>query len=272
MMLFKAGWQALAASKLSAQIKYSTVLITMGGLAAFVCVPRPAHAVVHASIVVDAETGVVLHAQNADHLAHPASLAKLMTLYITFERLDSGRLTLGQKLHISRHAASRQPARLGLRPGASISVRSAILAIVTKSANDAAVVLAEGITGSESRFARLMTRTARELGMQRTTFYNASGLPNRRQWTTARDMSTLALAIINDFPAYYHFFRVRSFRFHGRTIYGHDHLLGRYPGADGLKTGFIRASGYNLVTSAVRHQRRLVGVVLGGSTAASRDR
>ena len=233
---------------------------------------RLALAEVHASIVVDAQTGTVLESHNADKLAHPASLAKLMTLYITFQRLDSGKLTLDKQMRVSRHASAQQATRLGLRAGSSISVRSAILGIVTKSANDAAVVLAEDISGSEARFAGLMTRTAHQLGMLRTHFYNASGLPDARQWTTARDMSKLALAIIGDFPAYYHFFDVRSFLFHGRRVYGHDHLLDLYAGADGLKTGYIRTSGYNLVTSAVRHRRRLVGVVMGGATARARDR
>lgn len=233
--------------------------------------PRMAFAVVHASYVVDARTGQVLHSENANRLAHPASLAKLMTLYITFQELERGKLTLHKELHVSRHAAGQEPMKLWLRPGSEITVRSAILAITTLSANDAAVVLAEGIAGSEPRFARRMTRTARELGMSRTTFYNASGLPNRHQWTTAHDMAKLAIALIDGFPAYYHFFSVRSFRFHGHLVYGHDHLLDHYPGTDGMKTGYIRASGYNLVTSVERDHRRLVGVVLGGRTAGARD-
>jgi D-alanyl-D-alanine carboxypeptidase len=274
MRLWKDRWSALVAAKNPALAwnAHSAVAVVVLALAVFSCGSRSARAAVHASIVIDAQSGEVLHAHNADRRAHPASLAKLMTLYITFQQLDSGKLTLHQELPVSSHAAAQPPTKLYLRPGSEISVRSAILGIVTKSANDAAVVLAEGIAGSEPRFARIMTQKARELGMQRTTFYNASGLPNARQWTTARDMSNLALAIINDYPAYYHFFGVRSFTFHGRRVYGHDHLLDRYPGADGLKTGFIRASGYNLVTSAVRHHRRLVGVVMGGSSARSRDR
>lgn len=234
--------------------------------------PRVAHAAVHAAIIVDAETGTVLYARNANALAHPASLTKLMTLFITFRQLESKRMKLNEKLHVSSHAAAQQPTKLWLRPGSNISVRAAILGITTRSANDAAVALAEGISGSESRFAERMTRTARKLGMTRTHFFNASGLPNARQWTTAHDMARLAIALIDDFPGYYHFFSVRSFKFHGHTIYGHDHLLDEYPGTDGLKTGYIRSSGYNLVTSAVREHRRLVGVVLGGRTARARDR
>lgn len=232
---------------------------------------QPAAARVRASIVVDAESGQVLLAQNADARAHPASLTKLMTLYLTFERLQKGSLSLDERLHVSAHAAAQQPTKLGLQPDGEISVRSAILGIVTKSANDAAVVLAEGIAGSEPGFARLMNLEAKQLGMTRTRFYNASGLPNRRQWTTARDMSRLALALLHDYPAYYHFFGVRAFEFRGRTVYGHDSLLERYPGADGLKTGYIHSAGFNLVTSAVRENRRLVAVVLGGRTARTRD-
>ncbi|MCL5006260.1 MAG: D-alanyl-D-alanine carboxypeptidase [Acidobacteria bacterium] len=234
--------------------------------------PPSANARVHAYIVVDAQTGKVLEAHNADTLCYPASLAKLMTLYITFQELSSGKMTLAQEIPVSLHAADQPPMKLGLRPGERITVESAILAITTLSGNDAAVVLAEAIGGTETRFAQLENRTARELGLNHTTFCNASGLPNWRQKTTASDMAKLALAILHNFPEYYHFFDVRSFDFQGRTIYGHDHLLGRCAGVDGMKTGFTRASGYNIVTSAVRDGRRLVGVVMGGSTIWSRDR
>lgn len=230
-----------------------------------------AFARMQASILVDAHTGKILEEHNPDSHCYPASLAKLMTLYITFQRLESGKMTLDQQLTVSRHAAAQAPTKLFLRPGERISVRSAILAITTRSANDAAVVLAENIGGSEWKFAQLMNQQARELGLNRTTFRNASGLPNRRQKTTARDMSKLALAILKDFPEYYHFFKARRFNFRGRTIYGHDHLLARYPGVDGMKTGFTNASGFNIVTSAVRDHHRLIGVVMGGRTARSRD-
>lgn len=241
-------------------------------IAAVFALPHLACAAVHASIIVDESSGTIIYSRNAETRAHPASLTKLMTLFITFQQLKRGRLKLTQELRVSKHAAAQQPTKLWLRPGSTISVRSAILGITTRSANDAAVVLAEGIAGSESLFARRMTLTAHRLGMERTRFYNASGLPDRRQWTTAHDMAKLAIALIRDFPVYYSFFSVRSFKFHNGIIYGHDHLLDEYAGADGLKTGYIRASGYNLVTSAVRHNRRLVGVVLGGNTARSRDR
>jgi len=234
--------------------------------------PVPASARVQAFIVMDAQTGKVIETRNADALCYPASLAKLMTLYITFQQLNTGKMTLGQKLRVSSHAAAQSPMKLGLRPGERITVESAILSITTKSANDAAVVLAEAIGGTEAGFAELMNKTARQLGLNHTTFYNASGLPDWRQKTTARDMVKLALAILHNFPQDYHFFDARSFVFRGRTIYGHDHLLGQCPGVDGMKTGYTRASGYNIVTSAVRHGRRLVGVVMGGSTIQSRDR
>ena len=240
-------------------------------LAALLVAVRPAHAVTHATILVDARTGQVLEADNADALAHPASLTKLMTLYLTFQRLQEGKLSLDTELYVSRHASWQAPMKLWLRPGSEITVQSAILGITTVSANDAAVVLAENLGGSESGFVDLMNQEARRLGMTNTTFYNASGLPNYGQWTTARDMATLAIAIIHTFPQYYHFFSAPDFSFHGRMVNGHDWLLEEYPGVDGMKTGYIYTSGFNIVTSAVRDHRRLVGVVLGGRTAHARD-
>jgi len=226
---------------------------------------------VHSSIIVDVDTGQVLESHNADLRCYPASLTKLMTLYITFQQLAAGKMTLGEEMRVSRHAAAQQPTKLYLRPGSHISVRSAILGITTRSANDAAVVLAEAIGGKEWKFARLMNERAHELGMTRTTFRNASGLPNRYQMTTASDMSKLAMAIIRQFPQYYHFFSAKEFDFRGKTIYGHDRLLNRYPGVDGMKTGFTDASGFNIVTSVVRDHTRLLGVVIGGPTARARD-
>ena len=202
---------------------------------------QAAHARVHASILLDVQSGKVLETRNPDSLCYPASLTKLMTLYLTFHQLSSGKMTLGQELPVSSHAARQQPTKLYLRPGENITVRSAILAITTRSANDAAVVLAEAIGGTEWKFAHLMTQQARELGLSRTTFRNASGLPNRHQKTTARDMAKLALAILHDYPEYYHFFKAKRFTFRGKTIYGHDHLLARYPGVDGMKTGYTRS-------------------------------
>ncbi|MGH7039884.1 MAG: D-alanyl-D-alanine carboxypeptidase family protein, partial [Stellaceae bacterium] len=227
---------------------------------------------VRESIVIDAVTGQILSEDNPDGLTYPASLTKLMTLYLTFQALDSGRLRLDTRLPVSAWAASQSPTKLGLRPGDTVSVRSLILGIVTRSANDAAVVLAEGIGGSEPAFADEMNAAAQRLGMTRTFFRNASGLPNPEQHTTARDIARLALALIRDFPREYGFFDTKEFDFRGTEVVGHDHLLNWYPGADGMKTGFIRASGFNLVTSAVQGGHRLIGVVLGGATWAARDR
>ncbi|MFQ6016602.1 MAG: D-alanyl-D-alanine carboxypeptidase family protein [Kiloniellaceae bacterium] len=226
----------------------------------------------YASIVIDADTGVVLHETNADTRNYPASLVKMMTLYLAFEALDSGRLTLDQKLTVSRRAAGMPAARLGLKKGQTITVKDAILALVIKSANDAAVVVAEALASRETSFARVMSKKARALGMNRTSFRNASGLPNRRQLSTARDLATLARALIRDFPQYYHFFKTKTFRYRGRTHRNHNRLLRTYAGADGIKTGYIRASGFNLVASVVRDGRRLIAVVLGGRTPRSRDR
>jgi D-alanyl-D-alanine carboxypeptidase len=232
---------------------------------------RPAHAVTRASILVDAQSGNVLESWNADAQAHPASLTKLMTLYLTFQRLARGQISLDSPFYVSRLAADQEPSKMGLRPGTSVSVRDCILGITGHSANDAALVLAENIGGSEDAFVDLMNQEARHLGMTRTIFYNANGLPDNRQWTTARDMATLAIALIHTFPQYYHFFDTPSFRYDGRTFLGFDHLLDVYPGVDGMKTGYIYSSGFNIVTSAVRDDRRLVGVVLGGRTARARD-
>ncbi|TFH87735.1 D-alanyl-D-alanine carboxypeptidase [Billgrantia azerbaijanica] len=234
---------------------------------------KPAHANPrYAAIVVDAESGDVLSAANADATRYPASLTKMMTLYLLFEALEEGRLTLDQPLSVSSRAAAMPASKLWLRAGSSITVRKAIQALVVRSANDVAVVVAEALGGSESRFATLMTRKARELGMTATEFRNASGLPDARQVTSARDMARLSLAVMNDFPQHYHFFSLSRFSWRGKTITGHNRLLSNYPGADGLKTGFIRASGFNVATSAVRDGRRLVSVVMGGFTAASRDK
>ena len=232
----------------------------------------PAQAAKYASIVVDAETGEVLHARHANTRRYPASLVKMMTLYMTFDALERGKLKMNQGLRVSRRAAGMPASKLGLRRGQAIRVKEAILALVTKSANDAAVVLAEAIGKTESQFARMMTKKARQLGMKRTTFRNASGLPNRRQRSTARDMATLARALMNDFPQYYKFFKTKTFKYRGRVYRNHNRLLKTYAGADGIKTGYIRAAGYNLVASSVRDGRRVIAVVFGGKSARSRNR
>ncbi|HEY1365109.1 MAG TPA: serine hydrolase [Xanthobacteraceae bacterium] len=225
----------------------------------------------YADIVVDGNAGNVLHATNSDALRHPASLTKIMTLYLLFEQLEAGRFKLDSLLRISEEAASQSPTKLGLRAGTTIAVEDAIKGIVTRSANDAAVVIAEAIAGSEKEFAKLMTQKAQALGMSRTLYKNASGLPDDMQVTTARDQSILGRAIQERFPRYYKYFSTRSFTFRGQSIGNHNHLLGRVEGVDGIKTGYTHASGFNLVTSLHRGNRYLVAVVMGGNSAGSRD-
>ncbi|WP_084541878.1 SPOR domain-containing protein [Halomonas cupida] len=225
----------------------------------------------YAGIVVDAETQEILYAENADEPRYPASLTKMMTLYLLFEALEGRSMSLGHPLPVSSHAASMPATKLWLKAGSTIPVDKAIQALVVRSANDVAVVVAEALGGTESGFAEIMTRKARELGMENTTFRNASGLPDSGQVTTARDMAILAEHLIQDFPQHYHYFGLTEFTWRGTRHTGHNRLLNNYPGADGLKTGFIRASGFNVATSAVRNGRRMVAVVMGGYTASSRD-
>jgi D-alanyl-D-alanine carboxypeptidase len=224
-----------------------------------------------ASIVVDANSGRVLQETNPDSLRHPASLTKIMTLYMLFERLDAGKMKLGTQLSVSAHAAAQAPSKLGLKPGSSISVEDAIRAIVTRSANDIAVVIAEALADDEDSFAEMMTRKANALGMSRTVFRNASGLPNSEQVTTARDLALLGRAIQERFPRYYTYFSTPSFAFRGETIRNHNRLVGHLEGVDGIKTGYTNASGFNLVTSMKRNGRAVIGVILGGRSASSRD-
>jgi D-alanyl-D-alanine carboxypeptidase len=224
-----------------------------------------------ASMLVDGNNGSTLEESNADGLRHPASLTKVMTLYLLFERLEAGKIGLDTQLSVSEHAAEQSPTKLGLKPGQTISVADAIKGVVTRSANDAAVVVAENLGGSENAFAQLMTQKARALGMSHTTYVNASGLPDDDQVTTARDQALLGRAIQDRFPRYYRFFSTTEFVFHGVIIHGHNHLLGSVNGVDGIKTGYIRASGFNLITSVHRDSRYIVGVVLGGRSAFERD-
>lgn len=225
----------------------------------------------YASIVIDLESDEVLHARHADEPRYPASLTKVMTLYLLFDEIKAGRMTLNTPLPVSKAAASAPPSKLGLRAGSTITVGAAIDALVTKSANDVAVVVAEKIGGSESRFAALMTVKARSLGMSDTLFYNASGLPDPRQVSTARDMAMLAEAILYDHADYYHYFSQTKFIW-GRTSYkNHNKLLGRVDGVDGIKTGYTRASGFNLMASATRDGRRVIAIMLGGKTSKARD-
>ena len=236
---------------------------------------RPAAAQVgsarYASIVMDAGSGQILSAASADEPRYPASLTKMMTIYMLFEALRDRRVTLDQAVPVSAHAASMSPSKLGLLPGTYITVEQALLGLVTKSANDAAAALGELLGGDEERFAQIMTLRARALGMSHTTFRNASGWPDPDQITTARDLALLARHLVQDYPVEYRYFSVPSFVFHGRVIPNHDRMLQTYPGADGLKTGYIDASGCNLVTSAVRGDVRLIGVVMGASNGVERD-
>ena len=223
------------------------------------------------SIIVDANSGATLSSNNPDASRHPASLTKIMTLYLLFERLDAGKMKLDTEMQVSEHASDQAPTKLGLRPGQTIRVEDAIKGLVTRSANDAAVVIAEAIAGDEDDFAKLMTHKARTLGMTKTVYRNASGLPDDDQVTTARDQSTLGRAIQDRFPRYYRYFSTMAFNFRGHSISNHNHLLGTVEGVDGIKTGYTRASGFNLVTSMRRGNRHLVGVVMGGRSGSSRD-
>lgn len=225
----------------------------------------------YASIVVDANSGAVMQATNADSLRHPASLTKMMTLYLLFERLDAGKIKLNSELPVSAHAAAQAPSKLGFKPGDTITVENAIQAIVTKSANDVAVCIGEALGGDEVSFSKMMNAKARALGMSHTTYRNASGLPNDEQVTTARDQALLGRALQDRFPRYFHYFSTRAFTYKGRTVRGHNRLLGSVDGVDGIKTGYIYASGFNIVTSVNRDHRHIVAVVFGGSTARARD-
>lgn len=224
-----------------------------------------------AALVMDAETGRVLYARSGDALRSPASLTKMMTLYVLFDYIKAGRIKLSDEMSVSTFASSQDPSKLGLKKGDTITVEQAIYGLVIKSANDVAVVIAEHIGGSESRFAAMMTQRARDLGMRRTTFRNASGLPNDQQLTTARDLAILARALMRNHPTLYNYFRATYFTWKGKTIKTHNRVLTSLNGANGIKTGYTRASGFNLTTSAERNGKRLIGVVLGGDTWLERD-
>ncbi|MDO9430243.1 MAG: D-alanyl-D-alanine carboxypeptidase [Pseudomonadota bacterium] len=225
----------------------------------------------YAAVVVDAKTGEVLYAKRADSPRYPASITKVMTLYLAFEALQSGRLKLDDRIEISPRAAAQSPTKLGLRPGETLTVEQAMQALAIKSANDIAVAMAEKLGGSEARFAAMMTLRAQELGMRNTRFVNASGLPDSRQISTARDIAILSRAVMRDYPQYYKLFSQTQFTFRGVTMRNHNGLLGRMPGVDGLKTGYTNASGFNIAVSAVRDNRRLITVVLGAPSTAIRN-
>jgi D-alanyl-D-alanine carboxypeptidase len=240
-------------------------------LALTVFAAMPAWAGKYASIVVDLDTAQVLHARDADETRYPASLTKVMTLYLVFDALDAGKLKLNERMPVSKAASRQQPSKLGLKAGATIKVEDAIRALVTKSANDVAVVFAEKLAGSEAKFASRMNAKAKELGLQKTTFKNASGLPNKQQVTTARDMAKLAEAMFLDHKDRYNYFSLPTFTWNKRRYENHNTLLKKVKGVDGIKTGYTNASGYNLMASAERNGRRVVAVMLGGSTGRSRD-
>jgi len=225
----------------------------------------------YAAIVVDAKTGEVLYEQSPDAHRYPASITKIMTMYLAFEELSNGKLSLTDNLVVSPHAAAQAPSKIGIRQGGTIPVGDAMNAIAVKSANDMAVAMAEKMGGTESHFAEMMTAKAKQLGMNNTQFVNASGLPDTRQLSTARDISILSRAVLRDYPQYYTYFSKREFTWKGQTTKNHNHLLGQMPGVDGIKTGFTNASGFNLAASAVRDNRRLIAVVMGGSSTAARD-
>ena len=234
-------------------------------------VVRESYSPQFSSIIVDGNSGAVLSSNNPDGIRRPASLTKIMTLYLLFERLDAGKMKLDTEMEVSEHASEQAPTKLGLKPGQTLKVEDAIKGLVTRSANDAAVVIAEAIAGDEDEFAKLMTRKARALGMSKTTYRNASGLPNDEQLTTARDQATLGRAIQDRYPRYYRYFATTVFNYRGQSIRNHNRLLGNVEGVDGIKTGYTRASGFNLVSSMRRGNRHLVGVVLGGRSGGSRD-
>ena len=225
----------------------------------------------YAAIVVDANTGEVMYARRADEQRYPASITKVLTLYLAFEALSTGRLALTDKIVVSPHAFAQAPSKSGLRIGESITVDEAMRVIAVKSANDLAVAMAEKIGGTEQRFAALMTLRAQELGMSGSHFVNASGLPDARQVSTARDIAILSRAVMRDYPQYYSYFGIKSMRWHGQEMLNHNGLMRRMSGMDGIKTGYTGAAGFNLAASAVRNNKRLIAVVLGGSSTAARD-
>ena len=243
----------------------------LGLLALLIASVPTAFAEKYASIVVDADTNEVLHARYADEPRYPASLTKAMTLYMVFDALKAGEVRLDEQLTVSSHAASQPPSALRLKAGSTISMGDAISALVTKSANDVAVVIAERLGGSESRFATLMTAKAKSFGMSRTTFRNASGLPDTQQLSTARDMAILAEHLLEDHADYYHYFSTGSFRWGKRKYDNHNALLKSVEGVDGIKTGYTRASGFNLMASAKRNNRRVIAIMFGGSSSKSRN-
>lgn len=259
-----------AAAVLAGVLSLTAAVFTAGAPAQAMA-QSPATLPKYAAIVVDANSGEVLYASRADSPRYPASITKVMTLYLAFEALEQGKLKLSDRIVMSPRAAAQSPTKLGLRPGESISVDEAMKVIAVRSTNDVAVALAEHIGGTESRFAALMTLRAQELGMSQTRFVNANGLPDSRQISSARDIALLSRAVMRDYPQYYSYFSTRNYDYNGRAMRNTNGLLHTMPGVDGIKTGFTNASGFNLAASAVRDGRRLIAVVLGGASTASRN-
>ncbi|MBZ9794450.1 SPOR domain-containing protein [Mesorhizobium sp. ES1-4] len=263
--------QALSGIVFKSASPLKTIMILAMAMTFVVAGAASSLAAKSAAIVVDAKTGKVLYSANADGRRYPASLTKMMTLYLTFEAMAKGKISKDSPVVFSAHASAEAPTKLGVKPGESITVETAILSIVTKSANDSATAIGEMLGGNETNFARMMTAKARQLGMNGTVFRNANGLPDPGQFTTARDMATLGIALREHFPQYYGYFAQRSFLYGRQRINGHNRLLGRIKGVDGIKTGYTRASGFNLVSSVADGNRRLVAVVMGGTSGGSRD-
>lgn len=258
----------------STKRKFAQFLVLFCCLAVFSSLTYPTKAFAnskYAGIVMDAKTGKVLYSRSADSYRYPASLTKMMTLYMMFDAMERRKLSKSTRIRMSRHAATMQPSKLGIRAGGTITAEQAIYALVTKSANDVAAAVAEHLGGTESNFGVLMTKKARSIGMKRTTFKNASGLPNRKQVTTARDMARLGIALREHYPQYYKYFKTRSFKYGRSNFRNHNKLLGTIRGVDGIKTGYTRASGYNLVSSVYDRKRSIVAVVLGGRSGRSRN-
>jgi D-alanyl-D-alanine carboxypeptidase len=256
-----------------ASLKLSRGLISLFfSLSLLIFSPQTLEAASYSALIIDAQTGEILHAENPNKSVHPASLTKIMTAYLLFQELEAGRLTLNSVCKVSKKAASQAPTKLGISAGKTVLLKDALLALITRSANDMAVVIAEKISGSEAAFVQRMNHTARALGMPHTYFKNSSGLPHKHQITTALDMARLSQALLKRFPFYYKYFNTKAFTYKGQRIHNHNKLLGRVEGVDGIKTGFTCASGFNIATSAVRKGRRLIGIVMGGETAQWRDR
>lgn len=226
---------------------------------------------IQATLVVDGKTGKILQASNANTQIYPASLTKVMTLYLLFEALDSGKIDMNHKFTVSKYASEARPLKLFLKPGEKIDTKTAIQAITIKSANDVSRTVAEGLAGSEANFAKIMTKRAKQLGMKHTNFTNASGWHDPKQVSTAIDLAKLSIAIERDFPQYFHYFRQTSFTYKGKTILGHNKVTENYPGATGLKTGYHIPAGCNLITTATRNGKSLVAVITGGRSAVSRN-